>query len=51
MSMTTDNLRLAIDKAIDAWLKANGLTSEQIGNLDYSSIDDELNYLVENIKE
>jgi len=42
-----DTARYMLDEAIDQWLKFNGLTSQQIGELDYSSIDDELNYLLE----
>lgn len=37
--------RADIDEAIDKWLKLNGLTEQQIGELDYSFIDNELNDL------
>lgn len=39
-------LRAEIDYAIDAWLKANGVSEATMGNLDYSFIDDELNDLL-----
>ena len=35
--------RLNIDDAIDAWLKANGLSQDTIDNIDYSFLDNELN--------
>lgn len=41
-----DDLREKIDYAIDAWLQAQGFTDVQIGDMNFSFIDDELNSLV-----
>lgn len=45
-----DETRYLLDEAIDKWLEYNGLTKEQIAELDYSTIDNELNYLLESVK-
>jgi hypothetical protein len=45
-SYTLEQLRLVIDEAIDAWLIKAGLTREELAELDYSFIDEELNDLV-----
>lgn len=46
-----DEARYLLDEAIDKWLKYNGLTDEQIRGLDYSTIDNELHYLLESVQE
>lgn len=43
-----EDARYNLDMAIDAWLKAQGLTKEQIDDLDYSFIDNELYDLMNN---
>lgn len=43
-----EEARYNLDMAIDAWLKAQGLTQEQIDDLDYSFIDNELYDLMNN---
>ena len=45
MNNTVTELRDNIDVAIDAWLLAQGLTTEYIHGLDYSFLDDEINSL------
>lgn len=42
IDQSIENARYNLDMAIDAWLKIQGLTQEQIDDLDYSFIDNEL---------
>ncbi len=42
-----DEIRFWLDTFLDKWLKAKGLSDEQIAELDYSSFDDELYSLLD----
>lgn len=42
-----NNLRDAIDFAIQDWLRSNDISEDIISDLDYSYIDDELDHLLE----
>lgn len=42
-----DETRYLLDKAVDKWLRYNGLTDDEIAELDYSDLDNELHYLLE----
>lgn len=46
MKQTMEQAKWALDEALDNWLKAYGLTDEQIAELDYSFIDNEYNDLL-----
>ena len=49
MSQTIEQTRWALDEALNNWLKANGLTDEQIAELDYSFIDNEYSDLLQGV--
>lgn len=38
--------RDAVDEAIDVWLRASGLSDRQIMDIDYSSVSDEIDGLL-----
>ena len=46
MNNKINNARVKIDYAIDGWLKAQGLTNEQVNEINFSYIDDELQSLL-----
>lgn len=45
-TLDIETLRYNIDEAVNAWQLANGLTQAQIDDMDYSDLDNELNYLL-----
>ena len=44
-------LRMNIDDAIDAWLKANGVSQSTIDNIDYSYLDETLNDMLTQLED
>ena len=43
-------LRMNIDNAIDQWLLANGIDYDNIGEMDYSYLNQELDDILEGLK-
>lgn len=47
MSTHAEELRWRIDEAIDEWLQANGLTGDEIADLDYQYVNEALDDLLD----